>query len=168
MKLLSSTKIFGLTFVLTTILLVLDVSLFSAGAFGQENNNNRKYDIVILDHAYLSKFFADELVGEILNNGTATIKAVRITASFYDDQDEILGTEYSGTTPFTINPTNTAAFTIKISDESIKSNATSYDFTAKWKDEYLSSNYFTRLIGGEISADNSGGGEDDDDDDDDD
>jgi len=90
---------------------------------------------------------------------TATIKAVEMTAIFYDDQDDIIGNANSGTSPYTINPGDTAMFTIKISDEAIKINASSYDFTAKWKDEYSSSNYFMRLTGGEIS-DNNGDGDD--------
>ena len=162
MKALSNFRILSLVFAITTILIVLNIHLFYTGVFGQENNN-RKYDILILSQTYISKFFADELVGEILNNGTATIKAVRITAIFNDDQDEIIGAAYSGTSPFTINPRETAAFTIEISDEAIKSNASSYDFAAKWKDEHLSNNYFTRLSGGEISDYNSGGGDEDDD-----
>jgi hypothetical protein len=104
-----------------------------------------------------------------LNAGTDAIKAVRITAIFHDDQDDIVGSAYSGTTPSTINSGNTAIFNIEITDEGIKSNATGYEFTAKWKDEYLASSYFTRLIGGDISTDddNEGGDDDVDDDDDD-
>jgi hypothetical protein len=138
-------------------------------AFGQgfedNNNNNKKYDMVILSQTYLSKFYSDDLVGEILNNGTATIKAVELTAIFYDDQDDIIGNADSGTSPYTIHPGNTASFTIKIS-EAIKINASSYDFTAKWKDEYLASSYFTQSTGGDISH-NNGVEENDDDDDDD-
>jgi hypothetical protein len=149
----------------------VEANNLSSDAFGQEfednnNNNNKKYDIAILSQTYLSKFYSDELIGEILNNGTATIKAVEMTSIFYDDQDDIIGNAASGTTPYTINPGDTASFTIKITDEAIKINASSYDFTAKWKDEYLASSYFTQLTGGEIS-DNSGGGDNGDDGDDD-
>lgn len=167
MKALSNFKVFRIVFAITTGLLVLDTSLFYSEAFGQgfENNNTKKYDIVLLNQRYSSEgSFTDEIVGSILNNGTATIKAVEMTAIFYDDQDDIIGNADSGTSPYTINPGDRAAFTIEIFDEAIKINASSYDFTAKWKDEHLSNNYFTRLIGGEIS-DNNNGEEDGDDDD---
>jgi hypothetical protein len=128
--------------------------------FGNNDNNdqNKNYDIVIPSQTYLSKFYSGELIGEILNNGTATIKAVEMTAIFYDDQDDIIGNAASGTTPYTINPGDMATFTIKIFDEAIKINASSHAFTAKWKDEYLASSYFTRLAGSEISDKNGGGG----------
>jgi hypothetical protein len=149
----------------TTIIVIIEGdSLHSNAAFGQDNNNIKKYHIVLLSQSYSNiGLFADGIVGSILNNGTATIKAVEMTAIFYDDQDEIIGNSDSGTSPYTINPGDTASFTIEIFDEAIKVNASSYDFTTKWKDEYLSSSYFTRLAGGEISDKNNGGGEEGDD-----
>jgi hypothetical protein len=168
MEPLSSPKLFGLVqLVLTTLIIVIiEGNVLPSYAFGQGFEDNKRYDIVILSQTYLSKFYSDNLVGEILNNGTATIKAVEMTAIFYDDQDDIIGNERSGTSPYTINPGDTASFTIEIFDEAIKINASSYDFTAKWKDEYLSTNYFMRLSGDEISANNNGEGDDDDNDDD--
>lgn len=115
--------------------------------------------MVILSRTYLGKFYSDELVGEILNNWTATIKAVEIIAIFYDDEDDIIGNERSGTSPHTINPGETASFTTERFDDAVKIIASSYDFTAKWKDEYLASVYFTQLKGDEILGDGSGVGE---------
>jgi hypothetical protein len=175
MKPVASAKIFGVLLVVTTTTIIMAITIernnLHSNAFGQgfenddSNNQNKNYDMVILSQTYLSKFYSDELIGEILNNGTATIKAVEMTAIFYDDQDDIIGNAASGTTPYTINPGDTATFTIKIFDEAIKINASSHDFTAKWKDEYLASSYFTRLAGAEISDKSGGGGDEDDEDD---
>jgi hypothetical protein len=66
-------------------LLVLDTSLFYARAFGQgfKNNNTKKYDMVLLNQRYSSEgSFIDEILGSMLNNGTAITKAVEITAIF--------------------------------------------------------------------------------------
>lgn len=52
----------------------------------------------------------------ILNNGATTIKEGEITAILYDDLDDIIGNERSGTSPHTINPGYKATFTIEISD----------------------------------------------------
>ena len=169
MKPLYITKNHGLVLIAMTIVIgILEGNnLPSDTAFGQEVNNiTKKYDIVLLSHIYSSTgVFADELVGEILNNGTATVKAVELTAIFYDDQDDIIDNERSGTSPYTVNPGDKSTFTIEIFDEAINSNASSYEFTAKWKDEYLASSYFTRLIGGEISVDDNSGEENNEDDD---
>jgi len=140
--------------VLIGITVMIEENSLHSDAFSQESNINKKYDIVLLSHAHNSeRLFVDEITGEILNNGTTTIKAVRMTAIVYDDEDDIIGTERSGTSPYTINPGDKATFTIEIYDEPIKSAASSYDFTAKWKDEYLFSSYFTSFAGGEISSD---------------
>jgi hypothetical protein len=37
----------------------------------------------------------------------------------------------SGTTPYSVNPGDSAAFTIEIIDDAIRINASSYDFTVK-------------------------------------
>ncbi|MDQ2685696.1 MAG: hypothetical protein M3Y25_07630, partial [Thermoproteota archaeon] len=103
---------------------------------------------------YNSKGFADEIIGEVLNNGTANAKSVEISAIFYNDSGTI-GSESDGTSPSTINTGERSTFTLEILDPVIINDAESYEFTIKWQDE-SSSDRFTRLAGGEI-ADDSGG-----------
>ena len=140
-------------------MIVLDGRSFHTLAFGQENsnsNNNNKDDIVLLSHSYnRDSLIADAVTGEILNNGTGIIKAVEMTAIFYNDGDDVIGNERSGTNPFAIKPGDRAVFTIQIIDEVIKNAISNYDFTAKWKDEYLANNYFVTFTGDEISDSNS-------------
>ena len=150
MKALSNIKIFGLSFVLITIL-VLGISL-PDDAFGQENK--KKYDMVLLSQNYTSKGFADEIVGEILNNGTDIAKSVEISAVFYNDSG-IIGSESSRLDPTTINSGDRSMFTLQVVDEVIKSDPERYEFTIKWQDEN-SIGYFASLTGGEI-PENSGG-----------
>ncbi len=155
MKALSNIEIFGLSFVLIAIL-VLGINLHS-DAFGQENKT--KYDMVLLSQNYNNKVFADEIVGEILNNGTDIAKSVEISAIFYNDSG-IVGYESGRPDPTTISSGDRSVFTLPLVDQIIRSNAESYEFTIKWQDEQ-SLDYFTRLTGGEISDDDSGGGDDD-------
>jgi len=162
MKAMSINEIFGLSFVMITIL-VLGINLHS-DAFSQENK--KKYDMVLLSQNYNSKAPADEIVGVILNNGTATARSVEISAIFFDDRGRTVGHESGGTSPSTISPGDKSEFALQILDEAIKSNGTSYDFTVKWQDEH-SFSYFTKSTGGEI-ADNSEGNDADGDDGDDD
>src|SRR5688500_7937590 len=147
---LSNIKIFGLSSVLITIL-VLGISL-PDDAFGQENK--KKYDMVLLSQNYTSKGFAEEIVGEILNNGTDIAKSVEISAVFYNDSG-IIGSESDRLDPTTINSGDRSVFTLQLVDEVIRSDPERYEFTIKWQDDY-SSNYFASLTGAEI-AENSGG-----------
>ncbi|MDN5846646.1 MAG: FxLYD domain-containing protein [Candidatus Nitrosocosmicus sp.] len=148
MKPLSNIEIFGLVFVIPTILLVLEETSLHSDAFGQENK--KEFDMVLLSQRYSSiGLFADEIVeivGEILNNGTATAKSVEISAICHDDQGSIIGYESDRTNPSTINPGDKSEFTIQILDQVIKSNTDSYEFTVKWQGEY-SSHYFATLTG---------------------
>lgn len=161
MKALSNIEFFGLAFVLIAIF-VFDADLRS-DVFGQEY---KKYDMIITSQNYNSKGFGDEIVGEILNNGTDTAKSVEISAIFYDDGGGTIGYESSGTSPSTINSGDRSMFTLEIFDPVIMSDIARYDFSIKWEGEQ-SSNYFARLTGGEISDNSVDNNSDDDDDDDD-
>ena len=108
-------------------------SSFHSDAFGQENK--KKYDMVLLSQNYTSKGFADEIVGEILNNGTNIAKSVEISAVFYNDSG-IIGSESSRLDPTTINSGDRSVFTLQLVDEVIKSDPERYEFTIKWQDEY--------------------------------
>ena len=157
MKALSNLDIFGLTFALITIG-VLGISLHS-DAFSQENK--KKYDMVLLSQNYNTLGLVDEIVGEILNNGTDIAKSVEISAVFYNDSG-IIGSDSSRTDPRNINPGERSTFTIELGNEVIMSDPERYEFTLKWQDDYLS-NYFVGLTGGEITDDSGGddsGGDD--------
>ena len=162
MKAWSNIGIFGLSFVLITISVL--AGSFHSDAFSQENK--KKYDMVLLSQNYNSKAFADDIVGVILNNGTATARSVEISAIFFDDGGRTVGHESGGTSPTTIGPGDRSDFTLQILDEAIKSNATGYDFTVKWQDEQ-SFSYFTKSTGGEITDNSEGNDADGDDGDDD-
>ncbi|HSA74955.1 MAG TPA: hypothetical protein VLE21_02085 [Candidatus Nitrosocosmicus sp.] len=144
MKALSNTVIFGIAIVLITIL-ALEISIHP-DAYSQENN--KKYDMILLSQNYNSTGFVDQIVGEILNNGTDTAKSVEISSVFYNDSG-IIGSESTGTDPTTINPGDKSVFTLQLIDPVISSDAESYEFTLKWQDEQ-SVDYFTTLTGGEI------------------
>ena len=96
--------------------------------------------------------------GEILNNGTDTVRAVEVSAIFYNDSG-IVGYESDRTDPTTIDSAERAVFVLPIIDEVILSDAENYEFTIKWQDEY-SRDYFVRLTGGDIPDDSDSGGDD--------
>jgi len=160
MKALSDIEIYGLSFILITIS-ILVVSLHS-DAFSQENK--KKFDMVLLSQNYSGTGFAHEIVGEILNNGSSTAKSVEISATLYDDRDKKVGYESTRTQPTTIHPGDKSTFNLPLLNATIESVADRYEFTVKWMDEH-SSDYFTQLMGGKI-ADNSAGNDDKSDDED--
>lgn len=159
MKPMMCIGIFGLLFSITLLLLASNYS----NAFGQANEDRKKFEMVLLSQKYTSTGFVDEIVGEILNNGTDTAKAVEVSANLYDDGGRIVGYEADGASPTTIGSGKSSMFTLQILDEVTKSATASYDITIKWKDKY-SSNYFMRLTG-ELEVDRGGDDSDEDEDD---
>ena len=108
----------------------------NSGIDGSSNSNGKQFnnEIVLLSQRYTSEQFGDKIVGEVLNNGGATARFVKITASFYDSNGIFLGSEYSFADPYTLEPGNKAPFELSITSETIKGSAKNYEFTLQWRD----------------------------------
>ena len=53
-----------------------------------------------------------DIDGEIQNTGTETLDFVQVTATFYDQSNSILGSDFTYTEPYTLEPEQTAPFKI--------------------------------------------------------
>jgi hypothetical protein len=53
-----------------------------------------------------------DIDGEIQNTGTETVDFVQVTATFYDQSNSILGSDYTYTEPSTLEPGQTAPFKV--------------------------------------------------------
>jgi len=56
-------------------------------------------DILLLSDRYIREEFGDQLIGEVINNGTG-----RIIISYYDPTHSIIGTDYTYADPSDIPP----------------------------------------------------------------
>ena len=59
---------------------------------------------------YNQEQFGDNIVGEVENNGTVTADFVQITASFYDVNGQIVGSEFTYADPSSIEPGSRSPF----------------------------------------------------------
>ena len=161
MKAWSNIGIFGLSFVLITISVL--AGSFHSDAFSQENK--KKYDMVLLSQNYNSKAFADDIVGVILNNGTATARSVEISAIFFDDGGRTVGHESGGTAlPLSAQETDLILLYKYLTKRlRVMLPVMTLPLNGKMNNHF----YFTKSTGGEIT-DNSGGNDADGDDGDDD
>ncbi len=50
------------------------------------------------------------IVGEVQNNGTQTAKFVQVSATLYDSNNKVIGTDFSFTNPSDIDPGQKASF----------------------------------------------------------
>lgn len=97
-------------------------------------NDQTNNDIILLSQRYNNEEFSDKIVGEVLNNGTSTADFVKITASFYDANGLLVGTEMSYADPYTIEPGSKSPFEIIVSSDAIKEDGENYEFTLQWRD----------------------------------
>jgi len=120
-------------------------------------DDNPNDDIVLLSQRYNEERFGDKIVGEVLNNGSITAEYVKVSASFYDQNGAIIGSEFTYAEPSTIRPGDRAAFTMYISSETIEDDTERYEFTIQWNDEDFNefSNRVTGTQGDSSSNDNN-------------
>jgi hypothetical protein len=55
-----------------------------------------------------------DINGEIQNNGTEPLDFVRVTATFYDANNSILGSDFTFTEPDTLEPGQSAPFKLTV------------------------------------------------------
>jgi hypothetical protein len=92
--------------------LLLTVSYYNV-AFAQQ----KKGLVIVSDNGFndndpnLPQY---RIVGEVQNNGTETAKFVEVSASLYDSNNKVIGTESNFTKPSTIEPGQKAPFEITV------------------------------------------------------
>ena len=84
---------------------------------------------MLLSQRYNQGQFGDEIVGEILNNGTRSLGMfdIPISASFYDSAGQLVGSENGFLEGQEVGEGDRAAFSISILDESLLQDAVTYD-----------------------------------------
>ena len=59
------------------------------------------------------------IVGEVQNNGTQTAKFVQVSATLYDRNNKVIGTDFSFTNPSDIDPGQKAPFEITVGTDKV-------------------------------------------------
>ena len=132
-KLFASISIIVLALMSTTLMFsafLENITVSAQTSLSDQTNN----DIVLISQRYNNEEFSDKIVGEVLNNGTSTAEFVKITASFYDANGLLVGTEMTYADPSTIEPGSKSPFEIYVSSDSIKEDGENYEFTLQWRD----------------------------------
>jgi len=127
-------------------------------SLSNSNESHTRAEIALLSQQYNSEGSGDKIVGEAINNGSASAQSVKVSASFYNQNGSIIGSASSPTDPSTIEPGNKAAFNIPISSDTIESDTENYELILQWKD----TQHTVRVIGeqAEGGEDSDSGSED--------
>ena len=74
------------------------------------------------------------LIGQVQNNVTNEVNFVKIIATYYDQNGDISGTDFTFSDPYLLKPAMKAPFELAL-DEEIMGELGSYDLTITWRNE---------------------------------
>jgi hypothetical protein len=89
-------------------------------------------DVVLLSSRFIDDQFGDEIVDEVMNNGTSSANFVEALATFRDPTGVVIGTSFGFADPHLVTAKDSAPFTILLTSEAVQDQAVSYDLTLKW------------------------------------
>jgi hypothetical protein len=81
---------------------------------------------ILSDNNYVDSIGTLHIVGEVINESYQPVRYVRITATFYDVNNSVIGTDYTFTSPSTLQPGQRAPFDLTISEGSVPTYLTAY------------------------------------------
>jgi hypothetical protein len=117
-------------------------------------------DIELLSARFINDRLGGEIVGEIINNGTADAQFVEALATFRDSAGTVIGTSFGFADPHQVAAKDSAPFNILITSETVQDQAATYDLTLKWQD--MEANEFSKDVLSkqpfEYGVSNTGGG----------
>ena len=81
---------------------------------------------ILSDNNYIDSIGTLHIVGEVINESYQPVSYVRITATFYDSNNSVIGTDYTFTSPSTLQPGQRAPFDLTISEGSVPTYLMAY------------------------------------------
>ena len=114
---------------------ITTIFLFTLGStvYAQLNNTaTQTPSLELLSHKIKEGDYSDSLIGQLQNNFAKKIESVQVIASYYDENGDIIGTDYGYTTPSDLSVGMKAPYDLRV-DEGITDELASYDLTVSWR-----------------------------------
>jgi hypothetical protein len=109
---------------------------FEQLAQGQQEQSQQQTEsdpnIELVSARFIDDQLGGEIVGEVLNNGTADAQFVEALATFRDSASTVIGTSFGFADPHQVPAKDSAPFNILITSEILQDQAAAYDLTI-WK-----------------------------------
>jgi hypothetical protein len=81
---------------------------------------------ILSDNNYFSSTGTLHIVGEIINESNKPLTFVKVTATFYDSNNSVVGTDFTYTSPSTLQPGQKAPFDMIITEGSMPLHLVAY------------------------------------------
>lgn len=82
-----------------------------------DSSNNAIH--IASDTSYTDSLGYLHVVGEVKNDSPSTVEFAKVIATFYDGNNQVVGTDYAYTNPSTIQAGNTAPFELIVASASV-------------------------------------------------
>lgn len=89
-------------FTILFIAIIMPATAFAQNATSftmDREERSDKGDVILLSQRYNNEQYGDEIVGEVRNNGYVPVDFVEITVTFYDENHNITGTDFTFSDP---------------------------------------------------------------------
>ena len=95
---------------------------------------NYQPPVILSQSSYVNNFGSMHIVGEVLNQAPVTAKFVKVIATFYNANGQVIGTDFTYADPSDLAPGQRAPFDILVSEGSVPMyQMSSYGLTVDWQ-----------------------------------
>ena len=96
--------------------------------------SNYQPPVILSQSSYINDIGSMHIVGEVLNQAPVTAKFVKIIATFYNANGQVIGTDFTYADPSDLAPGQRAPFDIIVSEGSVPMyQMSSYGLTVDWQ-----------------------------------
>ena len=96
--------------------------------------SNYQPPVILSQSSYVNNIGSMHIVGEVLNQAPVTAKFVKIIATFYNANGQVIGTDFTYADPSDLAPGQRAPFDILVSEGSVPMyQMSSYGLTVDWE-----------------------------------
>ena len=96
--------------------------------------SNYQPPVILSQSSYVNNIGSMHIVGEVLNQAPVTAKFVKIIATFYNANGQVIGTDFTYADPSDLAPSQRAPFDILVSEGSVPMyQMSSYGLTVDWQ-----------------------------------
>jgi hypothetical protein len=148
-------------FTILFIAIIMPATAFAQNATSftmDREERSDKGDVILLSQRYNNEQYGDEIVGEVRNNGSVPVDFVEITVTFYDENHNITGTDFTFSDPHILVPGMKAPFKFYLTDGSSTEDADTYEFSLSWNnpDGTTGSKFISQKLLTQADDDNDG------------
>ena len=120
------------------------IHLEASAVFTVNGNDNEDSDsvakIILTKITYRSDKFSDDIAGQVKNVGNGTAESVQVIFTYYDEDSNVIGSDYAYSEQDVLKPGQKAPFSLYV-DEETGDDMEAYEVSLSWQNSDGSEEY---------------------------